>query len=592
MASIILFILTTLLCVAAVSLVLPNERIINNISISFVLLACFWCALLGLFGFLGIGYSTNALTFINVLLLLFITLYCRVTNLSPTKQSYRIEPTDIIAFIVAICVAAYCGVRQFTPDLLINYETTDPANHFGASMSLFSGEIARGQYFSYLISAAIISIASAIFPPNELYHAYVFSEIFMLAIAGLTFYSTAVRFTEKKKPVPPVLLLFFYMLGYPLNNMIFGFSYLGTAVSLISVIIFCMTIYISNIDSERKVLFASLVSLSLFGLISSYSLFVPAIYFAVFLAIAFLLQKRKLPIKRIILEEITVFSFPVIIGFLVVYVSLFGSSSGSSVGGAIAIEGYIYRDLFSSFIPIAPFALLGAHSSVRDGGDEALTLLIISIVFLLFTAALFIIGVMGFASSYYYYKTYYVLWLLAFLLAAQGISTGLKQCATLITCIAVVYCSLFVFAFSGLDAKLSQKRPLYNPEPTAYRLFQIYNFNFSRFDRVTLDGNNIQFFFDAASISKNSSNTVILADDTTTYWYKALTDFEENKFWWHKTQSEVLESVASADYVIVVPSDTLLTTSDGCSFSTLLDNSTSALDVVIESDSGVVYRTK
>lgn len=573
---------------------------------------CYLSLIFGLFGMAGIGFSIQLS--LVVLVISSIPLLIHYSK-DKSKKSMSIiadwkaivKPMDVLAFLVIVLICAYCGFQLFGSPLSLNYETSDPANHYAAAVRVINGEPCSSQFFCRLVSAYIMVGLQPFVSADLLPFIFVIADILLFILSGLVFFGVARYLAKNTAPFAVLCLAIFYILGYPLNNLVFGFGYLGTGVSLIACILFFTARVAGVIDCNvDEIGFSSLVAsgrseiaalaLSLFGLICSYSLFVPPVYLAVFLYIAVILIKRRVALHEVALIEFAIFAVPVFIGYLIVYVSMFGGpkvGSSASVGSSIATEGYIYRDLFSSFVLIAPFAFAGLYFSVKaeDHSDKALP--VMTVIFVAYMITLFCLGLLGRVSSYYFFKCHFVLWLLFFLAAASLLgATGRAGSVIFSSFFAVVFGLMFV-VFTGSDGYLSAKRQLFNPAPSGYSFFQVVNFNHSRFNlgRMPLD----QVFEyervgDFCSDSEGDAVAYFLGGDKDAYWFRALNGYDYGKFYWHLTRDKLVQSLSSYSYVYVSSANSSLMTSDGVAFKELAEYVYSNYELVYSGEYGALYK--
>ena len=92
-----------------------------------------------------------------------------------------------------------------------------------------------------------------------------------------------------------------------------------------------------------------------------------------------------------------------------------------TVGNAISAEGSIYRDLYSNFVFFIPIALFGFVLLIKRKKNSFLSWF--TPIFVVFTFGMFAVGYKTEAvSTDYYYKNYYLLWTIVFLLIVYGMS--------------------------------------------------------------------------------------------------------------------------------------------------------------------------
>ena len=570
----VLAVISSCIAIGLCSLYFDSNRFARGLVFSFVSFCCFCTLVLGVLSIFSIGFSLEMYLLLTLSFSILIAFLFHKNNSfnNETLAFYRVSfrnkllnkdnLLDSLFLTVLFIIAAVFGVKQFGSSFDVTYLTSDPANHFNASISVMNGGLLRGQFLGYFINGLILKIALPSCGYWNLVHIYCFTEVIHLFVSGAALYSL-LRYIFNGYAFVYFIFAVFYMLGYPLNNMLFGFSYLGISITVVACILF-FCVRVQNCGSLANLGF---LSLSLYGLIISYSLFVPAIYLGVFIWLGWHLHSKGFKTKHVAKNIVLLFAIPVLLGFFVVYLSLFGSEGSTSAANALTIEGYIYRDLYGSFIIIAPWALFGFVTYCKE---RDFLIPIVGGVFIIFSMALLFMGILGHASSYYFFKVHYLLWLLFYILAAKAVDQVLSLQPFVFVSWSLVYSLLFIFAFSGFDIKLNEKRPLFNQTPTASASFKIYEFNFSSLGQYPLlSEKGLDAIEKASEISANRE-VKILMPDSLTYWAKALLNSTQDVFWWHTDFESILSVYRDSDAILLKDDYSSLSTSDGANLQDLI----------------------
>ena len=201
-----------------------------------------------------------------------------------------------------------------------------------------------------------------------------------------------------------------------------------------------------------------------------YALFMPVTYLAIIFSI-FLKQYRKkiLISKDTVLTCLAVFLFPCISGLWYTYMDVFVKDD-VSVGSAISAEGAIYRDLYSNFLPFLPLAIYGFAKLVKDRKNKLISWF--APFFAIFTFGMFALAYHNRSvSTYYFYKDYYMIWLIICMLGFYGGSRMAKEARTVTACYIGTWAFVLVMFVSGLETRIynnnnlfmdSAKGPQYN----------------------------------------------------------------------------------------------------------------------------------
>ena len=82
----------------------------------------------------------------------------------------------------------------------------------------------------------------------------------------------------------------------------------------------------------------------------------------------------------------------------------------------VGVGGYIYRNIYTNIILFIPFALFCLYKEKKGSYN-----VLVFILLILFMVLLYIGCKLEYVSTYYFYKTYVILWFLIIYLFARGI---------------------------------------------------------------------------------------------------------------------------------------------------------------------------
>ena len=204
---------------------------------------------------------------------------------------------------------------------------------------------------------------------------------------------------------------------------------------------------------------------------------------------------------------------------------------------AIATEGYIYRDLYSNFILIGPFSLYGLFV-LRKQRYWAVTLT--SALFIVFSMTLFLLGITGHVSSYYFYKLHFVIWALFYIGLAAAINDLIKGHLSLVMSWSIISILLFVICLTGLDSKLTAARPLFNQVPVSSSYFKIYEFNYSNFGSKPIMEDEKATMLENVTKTIGDSSLKLLLDDADAYWCDDMLTLNQSGYWWTLTKDSCI----------------------------------------------------
>jgi len=151
----------------------------------------------------------------------------------------------------------------------------------------------------------------------ECYNVFVVFGMLTLFLTGTTLFAALSNFAKKKEHrLWAFLISLICMLGYPLNSFLFGFEYLSMGLLVICAILDIMNYYKEEILNINC--FIIVMALLNFGLFSSYYMFVPFVYPAIW--IYFYVKNYQKNKKRISKELILLWIITLIIPFLLGYI--------------------------------------------------------------------------------------------------------------------------------------------------------------------------------------------------------------------------------------------------------------------------------
>ena len=283
---IILFILTILIKKSDKKL-----EIIKAVTINFVLILTYNTFVCYILNLINIPITLVILSVIN-----FVISIPLIINIIKTKkiQRYTISKTNIVVVILLIIVTSIIMNINFGNLTKIRYVSMDSREHYkagrefseitnlfkenGPNITTHSGFM-PGAYTNVGI---IFKILNPYIGTVELYKAYIIFEAFVYLLIGIVFYMLLEKYCKNiNTKIIAIIFGIIYVLGYPLNAWISGFHYLMLGILYVQT-----TLYIikerEDINFDSALITTFLLN---FGLILSYSLFCPFVYFAILLYI-------------------------------------------------------------------------------------------------------------------------------------------------------------------------------------------------------------------------------------------------------------------------------------------------------------------
>ncbi len=389
--------------------------LISSIVYSVALLFCYNTAITFSIYQIGINGSFLLYSIINFFIGTLILISILIKK---TTQKYYLDKKNIMSIIVITLIVFLIGYIRFRGFEAIAYESGDSSIHyrhalkFSEELSILDINNSREPAYGAFIRVMPISYVNCGFLMNyfskelSLKVFYIFN-IITLILNGLIFYITIKNKIKKKNTLFSIIYTIIYLLAFPLNSFLFGFSYLTISIfvaNLLYLTITNLTNYHKNILLNISIIF--LITMACFH---SYYIFVPGIYLILGIYYIYLWKKKTISFKELLLYGITTLIFPFAIGFSYYFITLFQDSGVSSVGKFMNMWGYSYRNV----TPISLLFLSNVYLAVdiydhKRFDIKKLDLYIISIYLLILLFTL----ICGYLELYYFYKLFYLYWLL------------------------------------------------------------------------------------------------------------------------------------------------------------------------------------
>ena len=419
----IIYILTSLALIISYLLLNKSEKkenLIHSVIISVILFLTYNIFITQVMFFVHLKSTLLNLAIVNIA---FSAVFITKEIKTKTIQKYYINKLDIIAVIIILGLAITIVIMNYGTNIVVKHAVTDAATHYFASddfyrySTLFSRESSdtiKWLNTPYLMTGAYVNtgiflkLFKGIIDETFLVKLYFIFDMFIWMLSGLLMYTAlSTNFKNKKHQRLALVLTIFYMLAYQLNSLFAGFSYLGVGLDIIIGIIIIMK---SEIKTNYKI--SSLFLLNL-GIMFSYYYFAPVLFLSEFWYILVKNKKQSIKIfsKKNIFEIIIALVIPGLIGviYFIGYPLMQANNKAFDYVGAIATDGFIYEDLIMN---IFPYLLLSevyiiyiAFKKKNTFIDKLLYLTVI------FTLLIYMLMRLEFVSSYYYYKIYYMLFL-------------------------------------------------------------------------------------------------------------------------------------------------------------------------------------
>ena len=346
--------------------------------------------------YIGIKCNFITLSVINILLIGIMIFKTYHTYKKIEFQKYLVNVMEIIclALIAGICVII--GLIRFNDYNDIVYETTDATFHhkaayfYSENLELLTHENSADEMygsFNHTMTGFYINcgLFMKVFDNIPSYKAYMIFDIILLFLMGSTFYITCLRIKKvKNNNLLLLLITCLYFGAYCLNNLVFGFGYLGVGMLTTNLILFTLILIEEEKKNDKIKILYCLLFLFNYSLFFSYYFFVPVLYLAQGLYIIYKWIKHKNTFKEIFKIGMFTLIIPFIIGIIYFMLPGLVETGETVLSNGLANEGYIYRDLWSNFILILPLVI---YSFVLEFKKKKVTCLsfitVVEIIFII-----------------------------------------------------------------------------------------------------------------------------------------------------------------------------------------------------------------
>lgn len=446
-------------------------------------------------------------------------------------QQYMISHWEILGVLLLAYVTFVLGWHRFDGFTTINYETSDPAVHMRMAMdclnnrSVVSNEGAMA--FSQFTNALWIELFRPIYSGAFSFVPFILKDVYNLFLGCLVFYATFRPANERKVCWQVYIVTLAYCAGYPVSNLLFGFQYLGLGITAFCYLILCANIYHEKII--HSIWLIPLMNLGCLGSSLSYTLFAPVVYIGLFLFLTWdYFQGNRFQLSlshywNIVKLHLSVFLIPTFLTvYFIIIIQLF-SMTALGMSDIFMLEGYVYRNLYSDYLIILPFAIYGWWNSIKEHNSNVLTFILP--LQLIYSGYYFWKMLNGEAMTYYYYKFNYFNALLLFGLGAYGIVALSKKALAIVN--SYIFVWTLVFSLWNTDAvyKIHNENISFAPFVDEVAHFRIYDTNKFYLSHCTSVHDWIVLSDALIDLrGKDNRTNLFIGDWLSSFWYEALAD--------------------------------------------------------------------
>lgn len=451
-----------------------KENILLWISLSTILMMCFNIFITLMFSILKIKSTLTNLSVAQIILIIFMSI-----NILKKRQiqKYYIKKQDIIISIILIILVSTIAILQYGYPFNIKYMVTDGSVHYLATMKFYneSDLLSNAKFdgitnFNTFMTGAYVNCGiflkslSSIITIKDYYTVFAIFDLLILLLSAQLFYLLiSPKLHKKTEYILAYIFTILYLLGYALNSTLSGFCYLSLGLDIIIAIMIIIKYFIQ----KNNVIILLSTSLLTLGLFFSYYYFAPVVYLAIF---TFLIRKNidkkdKILKTENILEIVYILIIPAILGTYYMFFKEIFTQKYNLPNKVLMLEGDIYSNLITNFIVFIPLILIYIFSvSKNRKNDFKLKIFVFEIIFIILLG----VGkIFNKVSSYYFYKAYYLLWILTLSISFYSI-IKLKRNKKVNEIIIYIILSVYILGIVVMPGILKKPGIIYD----------IYNYNF------------------------------------------------------------------------------------------------------------------
>lgn len=430
---------------------------------------------------------------------------------------------DKVGFAVLGILAAATlavGMMRFGAAFnMFRYATSDSAVHFHRVLAIVNSESLHGigRFYLYIIEAMVVWVLSPFVSAVNYYRIFILCDLFMWFLSGAVFLALIRRFMVNKKMIRwGTAFVLLYYFAYPMNNLIYGFNYLGAAVTLAGFILYAARCFGDGLMWRWYSL--GCIGIGNLAVALCYSQLMPVTFAGSILYMgAVMISGRKVNYKAL---AGAVVLCAAIGAFSVYYIVIKGYGSLEVLFSNLQGEGPIYRDMWSNIFFFLIFVVMyGIFCWKEKKLQEGYFFLLPLIAYALF---FFWRMCNQQTAAYYFYKFHYLGWLFILYIAFIGLFMTIRRYEFVYKVYVSIAAVLLVVALSGLEYRLKEANVWWMPKTRADAYFDIYVWNKDAlFNERTDVSNDMQaMYYVVSGIVEKENVLVPYLGNWEDYWLK------------------------------------------------------------------------
>lgn len=332
---------------------------------------------------------------------------------------------DFICLLVLFAVVLFVAIKTFGIKLNLNYTGVDPVRYLTMALDLLERKTVKGEFLTDLVNGMFIAFLRPFLQPISYYKGLIAADIFVHLLSVAMFYLLISKVNRGKGSRWNLVLSLLYFGGYPLYNLAGeGFLHWVDGMLMLMFMVYATLLLMREEVSAEKGIFYLLAGT--FGLATFYPILM-IMAGPMLLPEAILWCRKNLPkMPKKNIAVLSVLILCVAVGAVLIVGERIGHSWEGLFISLTNTEGPAPRQPYMDFLFFTPvfFLFLGLLHRYKE---ESRTVARMLFMLLAFTAAWLFCLSNGAIVGYYYYRVYYPLWLVVWLMTGQTIAMMIRE---------------------------------------------------------------------------------------------------------------------------------------------------------------------
>lgn len=375
-------------------------------------------------------------------------------------ENLHISYIDLIFSILLFITIFAVGYHIFN-GFTIGYNSGDSTNHFTFAMRTLRTKKVSAMFFDPLYNALFTEICAPFIRPSRIFIPITISDTFMLfCVAEMIYLVITNRIQATTHRLLAFVITVLCVFGYPMYSYsVGGFLYLTCALMISCFIIYWLLQYVSD-SFSRPICLIYLIA-GCISLVFTYAVIAPLIIGSVIVALGvYELTKINQELRLRVIFILCGIAIVAVIGMsVVIALYLRAESQPISIRSAISFftqalrsDGYMYSRVYSDLLFLFPAIIAIIIDSIKKKNVFGL----FAFTYTVFVIICFVLCIKGYMSGYYYFKTYYMLWIIGWICIGKWIFNSTDSLAVRIAYFATVV-FICLTSFFGAENKIYTK---------------------------------------------------------------------------------------------------------------------------------------